>query len=849
MPSRFILIACFFLIVALANPVQATDSIQKELESVASASNESVDLAHILEIVSKDWNPQFDSALFHSRLDKLQEAASPAINLKSSEARVEQLRKAVHDLEQYAYTERVDAQGVPLDSEELFMHGLLKTRKGYCMNLSLLYLIIGQRLNLPLYGVALPNHFFVRYDDGATQINIDGTERGASFSDDFYRNRFGLDPARPSPYFLKNLSARKTLGAYFSNVGMVYYRTGKPERGAFYLGLSVTINPLSIDAQNNLANILSEQGQSAKAVEHYLQALKADPLNPSTLFNLALEYDKMGQSRNAIETLLRVAAIEPEFVQAHRSLAQLYLSQRNYAGALLHLKRLAALEPEDIWAFLQMPDAYLGLGTPELAMQTLQYSSRRFPEQAGPGEKLAEIFYQMGDFKRAIETYQGLIENWPKNPLNYIQLGWTHYRQNNVQEAIDWTLKSLSIAPNQAQWAPLAQMNLGFFHLLEKKHDAAKEWYQKALQGNSASLDGILADIKEALAGTYAQRNDLYYFAGWAALQTNRNDLAEPFFSRYLDQEPAGAFAGEARNALEHMGASTPPAQSESESSESLPTPKNMILIPAGTSIMGSNDHGNDEAPEHQVTLDAYFIDKYEVSASDYAEFLNAVGNAKGYYQNNNHGVLDYKERYSPRRGAENLPINNVKWEGAAEYCKWKNKRLPTEAEWEKAARGPSGNLYPWGSERPTPELARFNQRWSDEVRHGVMLPVDSFPQGKSFYGAHHMAGNVKEWVDDWYDREYYSDPANHINPLGQIGGEFKVVKGGSWRDLAGFLYSSFRNNANPEARLGDYGFRCAKSATSQPRVPGPRKLTQLKTRKGNESSLALLTSFSEDFK
>ncbi len=89
---------------------------------------------------------------------------------------------------------------------------------------------------------------------------------------------------------------------------MVYYRTGKPERGAFYLELSVKINPLSIDAQNNLANILSEQGLSENAVEHYLLALNADPLNPSTLFNLALEYDKMRQTQKAIETLLRVAA-------------------------------------------------------------------------------------------------------------------------------------------------------------------------------------------------------------------------------------------------------------------------------------------------------------------------------------------------------------------------------------------------------------------------------------------------------------------------------------------------------------------------------------------------------------
>jgi iron(II)-dependent oxidoreductase len=93
------------------------------------------------------------------------------------------------------------------------------------------------------------------------------------------------------------------------------------------------------------------------------------------------------------------------------------------------------------------------------------------------------------------------------------------------------------------------------------------------------------------------------------------------------------------------------------------------------------------------------------------------------------------------------------------------------------------------------------------------MLPVDSLPEGRSPYGVHHMAGNVKEWVDDWYDREYYSDLLGETDPDGPIGGEFKGVRGGSWRDMAGFIYSSFRNNSYPETRLEDYGFRCAKNA------------------------------------
>ena len=112
------------------------------------------------------------------------------------------------------------------------------------------------------------------------------------------------------------------------------------------------------------------------------------------------------------------------------------------------------------------------------------------------------------------------------------------------------------------------------------------------------------------------------------------------------------------------------------------------------------------------------------------------------------------------------------------------------------------------------------------------MVPVDSMPEGRSLYGVHHMAGNVKEWVDDWYDREYYGESDHGSNPEGPLGGELKVLKGGSWRDLRGFLYSSFRNNSRLDAQMEDYGFRCAKSLIKdkgrsarligQPNLPKP---------------------------
>jgi len=147
------------------------------------------------------------------------------------------------------------------------------------------------------------------------------------------------------------------------------------------------------------------------------------------------------------------------------------------------------------------------------------------------------------------------------------------------------------------------------------------------------------------------------------------------------------------------------------------------------------------------------------------------------------------------------------------------------------------GQIYPWGNRPPDHRLARYNQNWTDETRHKALSPVDSMPEGKSPYGIYHMAGNVKEWVDDWFDREYYTE--NHkINPKGQIGGEFKVLRGGSWRDLTVFIYSSFRNNSPPATAMDDYGFRCAKSG---PGGDVPKQLTQTELRTAGKNTKPVL--------
>jgi len=834
-PKRFIYIPVLFLlfsyilhpIIASSNPL-FVGNIETRLLKIQEDDNTQPDLLETLLMVSKHWKPSLDLAPLKEEIQIIIRSAKHKLSgLDRPEDIIRIIRTVIHDEAGYRYTDQVDERGVPINPEELFLHGLLHTHKGYCMNLSLLYLILGQKLGLPFYGVALPNHFFVRYERDAVKVNIETTERGVSYPDSFYLQRFGTLAKAKTPYFMKNLNTRQTLGAYFSNVGMVYYKNQKPERAIFYLGISTAINSESIDAQNNLANIYSELKKPQQAIKHYNLALKADSGNISTLFNLGLVLQESGKATQAINAFLQVVQIDPGFSSAHRMLANLYLQDNRLISALLHLKLLVRIQPMNLQNHLNIASTYRRMGHQKLAIETLKSVQTQFPGHTEIHEGLAEAFYRMKDFHQSIVQYRFLIDQDQKNLRNYIQLGWTYYRLHDLPMASAWTLRGMKKSEEAGQLKALAQMNLGFYSLLQKQYSQAREWYEKVLSENPAEIaQGMIGDIEEVPAG-YSRRADLQFFKGWIYFKSHQPKKSQRSLQTYLQMEKNGPFSEEAKNLLKlqvpQSGRAEGALSGNRPSSVEKGDPKNMVLVSSGFFIMGSNRSLEDEAPEHRVYLDSYWIDKYEVSARKFAEFLNTLDNVKGYYLDNKFGTLYYDSRFHSRPGLENYPINNITWHAADEYCKWKEKRLPTEAEWEKAARGTTAQAYPWGNIPPSDTLARYFQTWTKEEKHKVMVPVQALTEGQSPFGLYNMAGNVKEWVDDWYDREYYNEQSEYANPRGPIGGEFKVVRGGSWRDMKGFIYSTFRNSGNPKSRMDDYGFRCAKNAAP---ASGEKKLT-----------------------
>lgn len=224
-----------------------------------------------------------------------------------------------------------------------------------------------------------------------------------------------------------------------------------------------------------------------------------------------------------------------------------------------------------------------------------------------------------------------------------------------------------------------------------------------------------------------------------------------------------------------------------------------MVRIPAGEFTRGNLYGFPDERAEATIFLDEFHIDQYEVTNRQYATCVQAGRcnlpqlprsiNFANYYAATEFG---------------NYPVIWVNWQDATDYCAFRGKRLPTEAEWEKAARGPENLLYPWGITEPTAE-ANFNYAVGD------VSAVGSFRTDRSGYGVYDMGGNVREWVADWYQWDYYLT-SPQINPTGPIEGVTKVLRGGSWNDVAIYVRTTSRKNFLPESYDSNLGFRCATS-------------------------------------
>lgn len=290
---------------------------------------------------------------------------------------------------------------------------------------------------------------------------------------------------------------------------------------------------------------------------------------------------------------------------------------------------------------------------------------------------------------------------------------------------------------------------------------------------------------------------------------------------------------------------STPPPTKEPIDPRLAAIMTELVPVAGGTFQMGTNQQeaagavqecidaggaceigmAQDSFPPHPVTITSFQIERYEVTVRQYAAFLNVMG--PGSHTSGCGGrcintasddttspILYEGNSYTPRQYLEDRPMTNVTWFGADAYCRAIGRRLPTEAEWERAARGSEGYIYPWGW---TFDSARAN---TNAAAIGGTTVVGSYPNGASPFGAEDMAGNVAEWVYDWYQVDFYStDQARQLNPQGPSGGSERVIRGGAWDQRPFFSRTVHRLSRPPNEAQPWLGFRCVSDENPPPTV------------------------------
>ena len=217
------------------------------------------------------------------------------------------------------------------------------------------------------------------------------------------------------------------------------------------------------------------------------------------------------------------------------------------------------------------------------------------------------------------------------------------------------------------------------------------------------------------------------------------------------------------------------------------------VLVPAGEFTMGDDEN----SPKRKLFVDAFYMDRFETTTARYAKFLESTGSEN---------TPDF---WDDRKGkdVDQMPVVGVSWNEANAYCRWAGKRLPTETEWEKSARGTDERTFPWGEETPTIDRANYENS-SPETYETALSPVGTHAAGQSPYGVDDLAGNASEWVADWYSESFTSDDV--YNPRGPAQGEKRVIRGSGRYDPSARLAAAKRWFASPDHRSDDIGFRCA---------------------------------------
>ncbi|MHC4509367.1 MAG: tetratricopeptide repeat protein [Planctomycetota bacterium] len=497
----------------LAN-AHKTGLYARSIEQVLRLRENEVDLATAALIVSEYWSDMVNGRRYLAQLDEMALEIRDRLERRKIGANF----RAIPVINEYLFGELgFRSVSETTDPGSLFLHTVMDKKRGYCLSLSMLYLSVGERLGLPLYGVVVPGHFFVRYDDGRARFNVETTSKGGTASDEHYIAKFKVPQGGNNHIiYMKNLNKIQTLGCFFNNLGNSYSDIGDMDSALLAFERAVTINPTLSESRANLGNIYLKKDQVNKAINEYLAALDINSRDARTHNNLGNAYTQRDSLGYAVAEYLRSIELDPNFVDAHKNLAIVYSKQKRYGRAIGQLNKALDLAPEDAGCYSQLGDVYSQTGDYEQAIAQYKNALELKQDMVEAHYGLATCYNKLGLVEDEIWEYRRVLAARPDMVAALVNLGNAYFGKERYDAAIRQYVQAARIQPEEA----MVHYNLGAAYSKKKNYKEAVAAYRKAVQ-----IDPEIGDAHYGLAFGYYQLRQ--YKLAWRHIRIARKLGAE----------------------------------------------------------------------------------------------------------------------------------------------------------------------------------------------------------------------------------------------------------------------------------------------------------------------------------
>lgn len=413
------------------------------IETILELPDKDIDLATALLTLSSRWNVYTNTERYRREIDDIAWAIRDALK----EKRAHPGRETIAVINEYLFDNLGFSPVKTAENpQDLFLDSVMDNKRGYCLSLSVLYLSIGERLGLPLHGVVVPGHFFVRHGSERGAFNIETTQNGGFASDSHYIKDFNV-PKGGKTIYMKNLTKKQTIGCFFNNLGNIYSDDDDIENAFYYLQMAVKINPKLSEARTNLANIYSEKNMFDEAIALYKTAIEINPYDSKTYYNLANAYRKTNKFDLAIKHYRTAISMDDDYVESYKGLAQSYYEKKLYRMAIETFEKAVALDSTDANIYADIAMIYYEQKNYPEAISSYRLAVSIQPDHVRALYGLAQTYLQNEMLYDAIEQFRAVTYYDPQNADAYFALGIAYNKLGWADDEIDAYDNAIAIEP------------------------------------------------------------------------------------------------------------------------------------------------------------------------------------------------------------------------------------------------------------------------------------------------------------------------------------------------------------------------------------------------------------------